>query len=97
MIEYNTCQWGALGYAESGVFTIYAVSTGLNCGKNLEQSHIPVDDAAKGQNQSLGSVRKFAVSIPHACGNTSVWRKGNEPCLSLEYHGFTYYTSRISN
>ena len=52
---------GALGYAESGVFTIYAVSTGPSCEKSQEQSHIPVDDAAKGQNRSLGSVRKFAV------------------------------------
>ena len=35
------------GYAESGVFTIYAVSTGLNCEKSREQRHIPADDAAK--------------------------------------------------
>ena len=43
------------------VFTICAVSTGLNCQKSREKSHIPVDDATKGQNRSLGSVRKFAV------------------------------------
>ena len=34
---------------------------GSTAKKSREQSHIPVDDVAKGQNRSLGSVRKFAV------------------------------------
>ena len=54
--------WGARRHAGSGVFTICAVFTGLNCEEDREQSHTPDDDVAKGLNRQR---REPPTPAPH--------------------------------